>query len=67
MTQTNNPELQPLAKHIEQHYEGNKSAFAHAFGISRQHLNGYFKAKKPVYVLGGKLVQIIGERQQTTP
>ena len=55
-------EMQPLADHIAEHYEGNQSAFARAYGIERQSVRQYLTAKKPVYMVGGKIVQIIRDQ-----
>jgi hypothetical protein len=51
--------MKSLQDHITENHNGNKSAFGRAHGLIRQEVNQYLNAKKPVFVIDGKLVQII--------
>lgn len=51
--------LQSLADYIDEHYNGNRSAFANANNVVRQQVNGWLNAAKPVYVVGGKMVAVL--------
>lgn len=51
--------LQLLSDYIAEHYSGNQSAFGRAHGLQRAQVQQYLNAKKPVCVVGGKLVQVI--------
>lgn len=51
--------LQSLADYIQAHFNGNQSAFARANGLQRAQVQQYLNAKKPVFVVDGKLVQVI--------
>lgn len=58
---SSNAGLKRLADYIDENYGGNQSAFARANGLERSQVQQYLKAKKPVFVLDGKLVQVIRE------
>lgn len=53
--------MQTLAEYIEAEHNGNQSAFAASLGVARNQVQQWLKAKKPVYVVDGKLVQVIRE------
>lgn len=56
--------LQCLADYIAEHHGGNNAAFGRTIkpsGVERHQVQQWLNAKKPVYVLGGKLVQVIRE------
>jgi hypothetical protein len=51
--------LQSLADYIQEHYNGNQSEFGRAVRVERSQVQQWLKAKKPVYVVDDKLVQVI--------
>lgn len=51
--------LKSLADYIQENHNGNQSAFARAVGVERMTVNQWLKAKKPVFVVDNKLVQVI--------
>lgn len=53
--------LQGLSDYIEEHYNGNQSAFGRAHGLQRAQVQQYLNAKKPVFVVDNRLVQVIRE------
>lgn len=57
--------LQSLADYIQEHHNGNQSEFGRSLGLTRAQVYQYLNAKKPVYVVEGKLVQVIREITQT--
>jgi ABC-type branched-subunit amino acid transport system substrate-binding protein len=52
---------QSLAEYISKHHSGNNSDFARSIGVERNQVQQWLNAKKPVYVIDGKLVQVIRE------
>lgn len=52
-------ELKSLAAFIEDEHSGNNSAFARRLGVKRNQIHQWLNAKKPVFVVGGKLVQVM--------
>ena len=51
--------LQSLADYITENHGGNQAAFGRAHDLQRAQVQQYLNAKKPVYVVDGKLVQVI--------
>lgn len=51
--------LKSLAEYIQEHYNGNQSEFGRSQGLMRAQVYQYLNAKKPVYVVCNKLVQVI--------
>lgn len=51
--------MQSLQDHIQENYNGNQSAFGRDHGLLKQEVRQYLKAKKPVFVIEGLLVQVI--------
>lgn len=51
--------LKSLADYIETHYNGNRNEFATANGVTRQQVNGWLNAAKPVCVADGKMVAVL--------
>lgn len=51
--------LKPLAKHIEQSYGNNQSAWGRANDLDRSQVGQFLKAKKPVCVVDGHLVAVL--------
>ncbi|MCA9340427.1 MAG: hypothetical protein KDA17_05925 [Candidatus Saccharibacteria bacterium] len=51
--------LQSLADYIDEHYNGNRNAFATANFVTRQQVNGWLNAAKPIYVVDGKMVAAV--------
>lgn len=51
--------MKTLSDYIEEHYNGNQSEFGRSLGVERSQVQQWLKAKKPVYVVDGKLVQVI--------
>ena len=51
--------LKSLADHIADEYGGNNSACARAYGVERNQVQQWLRAKKPVFVLDGALVNLI--------
>ena len=57
-----NSDFQKLADHINSYYGGNNSEFGRAYGVERNQVQQWLKAKKPVLVLpDGCLIQVIRE------
>ena len=50
-----------LSDFICEKYGGNHIAFARDIGVQRNQIQQWLNAKKPVYVVDGKLVQVIRE------
>lgn len=59
MTDTTNAGLQSLADYIQEHHNGNQSEFGRSQDLTRAQVYQYLNAKKPVYVVDGKLVQVM--------
>lgn len=51
--------LQSLADYIDEHYSGNRNAFAAFNFVTRQQVNGWLNAAKPIYVVDGKMVAVV--------
>lgn len=51
--------IKGLADYIADNFDGNQSAFGRAHNLQRAQVQQYLKAKKPVYVVDNKLVQVI--------
>ena len=51
--------LKSLADYITDNFDGNQSAFGRAHDLQRAQVQQYLNAKKPVYVVDNKLVQVI--------
>lgn len=51
--------LQSIADFITDNFDGNQSAFGRAHSLQRAQVQQYLNAKKPVYVVDNKLVQVI--------
>lgn len=65
MTDSNKSWLQSLADYIAENFDGNQSAFGRAHDLQRSQVQQYLSAKKPVYVVGDKLVQVIRDLNDT--
>lgn len=57
--------LQSLADYIKENFDGNQSAFGRAHDLQRAQVQQYLNAKKPVFVVSGKLVQVIRDLEYT--
>ena len=57
--------LQSLADYIKENFDGNQSAFGRAHDLQRAQVQQYLNAKKPVFVVCGKLVQVIRDLEYT--
>lgn len=44
---------------IAEHYGGNNSACARAYGVERNQVQQWLNAKNPVYVIDGALVKLV--------
>jgi hypothetical protein len=53
--------LQSLVDFIAAEHGGNNSAFARFLDVERNQVQQWLKAKKPVFVIDGKLVHLIRE------
>jgi len=53
--------LKSLAEFIKTEHEGNNSSFARFVGVERNQVQQWLKAKKPVFVVNGKLIRVIRE------
>lgn len=51
--------MKTLTDYIQEHYNGNQSEFGRKLGVERTQVRQWLKAKKPVYVVDDKLVQVI--------
>jgi len=51
--------MKSLAEHIKDEYRGCNAACARAYGVERNQVQQWLRAKKPVYVVDGALVAII--------
>ncbi len=57
----NRERLQSLSDFIAANHGGNNSDFARLAGVERNQVQQWLNAKKPVYVVNGKLIQVIRE------
>ena len=53
--------LQSLPDFISQNHGGNNSDFARSAGVERNQVQQWLNAKKPVFVIDGKLIQVVRE------
>jgi|APSaa5957512493_1039668.scaffolds.fasta_scaffold154093_2 hypothetical protein len=51
--------MKSLSDHISSKHDGNNSQFARAIDVKRNQIHQWLNAKKPVFVVDGKLVQVI--------
>jgi hypothetical protein len=53
-------QLYPLADYIRVQYNGNQSAFGRVYGVPREQVRQWLRAKKPVLVTsGGAIVSVL--------
>ena len=54
MTKDNSTQRQTLTEYIDQHYQGNNSAFGRAYGLTRSQVAQHLNAKKPIFFISGE-------------